>query len=63
MEQPGMPSTTGMVLIAVSLFLLMYEVYLLVKGKEPISVAMYKFGQHSMAIVFIIGFLMGHFFW
>jgi len=63
MEQPGMPTTTGMVLIVMSVFLLAYEIYLLVKGKEPISVAVYRFGQHSMAVVFIIGFLMGHFFW
>lgn len=63
MDQPGMPSTTGIVLIITSLLMLFYEVYLLVKGKEPISVAVYRFGQHSMAIVFIAGFLMGHFFW
>ena len=60
---PGMPSTTGWVLIITSLLLLIYEVYLIVAGKEPISVAVYRFGQHSMAIVFLIGFLMGHFFW
>ncbi len=63
MNAPGSPTMTGIVLIAVSMLLLVYEVYLLVKGKEPISVAVYRFGQHSMAIVFIIGFLMGHFFW
>jgi hypothetical protein len=62
-EYPGMPSTTGVVLIVTSLLLLAYEAYLLYKKKEPISVAVYKFGQHSMAIVFLVGFLMGHFFW
>ena len=63
MEAPGMPTTTGIVLIITSVLLLAYEIYLLVNKKEPISVAVYKFGKHSMAVVFIIGFLMGHFFW
>ena len=63
MEAPGMPTATGWVLIGTSLALLGFEVYLLAAKKEPISVAVYKFGKHSMAIVFIIGFLMGHFFW
>jgi hypothetical protein len=62
-ELPGLPSTTGWVLIAVAGFLFVYEMYLLFTKKEPISVAVYKFGKHSMAIVFLIGFLMGHFFW
>ena len=63
MEQPGMPTTTGIVLIIGALSLLAYEIYLLINKNEPISVAVYRFGQHSMAIVFITGFLMGHFFW
>lgn len=63
MEAPGMPTTTGIVLIITSVLLLAYEIYLLVNKKEPISVAVYRFGKHSMAVVFIIGFLMGHFFW
>ena len=58
-----MPTTTGIVLIITALLLLGYEIYLLAKKEEPISVAVYRFGQHSMAIVFICGFLMGHFFW
>jgi hypothetical protein len=63
LSPPSMPTTTGIVLICMSIFLLAYEIYLLVNKKEPISVAVYRFGQHSMAVVFIIGFLMGHFFW
>ena len=63
MDYPGMPSTTGWALIVFSLVLLAYEIYLLAYNKEPISVAVYKFGKHSMAVVFMIGFLMGHFFW
>lgn len=62
-DYPGLPSPTGWVLIGSSLLLLAYEFYLLFNKKEPISVAVYKFGKHSMALVFIAGFLMGHFFW
>lgn len=62
-EYPGMISNTGLVILIIALFLIGYETYLLLNKKEPISIAVYKFGKHSMAVVFIIGFLMGHFFW
>lgn len=60
---PPMPTVTGWFIIATAFSWLFFETYVVMKGKEPISHAMYKFGKHSMAFVFLIGFLMGHFFW
>ena len=40
-----------------------YDVYLYVPNKPTISDKMTKWGKHMMAIVFLLGFIMGHWFW
>lgn len=52
------------ILILVTAFVWLFaDIYMYVFKKETISVRMLEWSKHMMAIVFIIGFICGHWFW
>ena len=58
-----MPSTTGWIILATIALWLIYDIYLFTNDKETLSAYIRRWSNHMMAIVFIVGFLMGHWFW
>lgn len=40
-----------------------WDVYLFLNDKTTISDKITKFGKHVTGVIFLIGFLMGHWFW
>ena len=62
MNGVGSPDTTTWIIIATAVIWAAWDVYIWLNGGETISIKMNRWGQHVMAIVFILGFLAGHFF-
>jgi len=63
MEQPWMPTTTMMFILATVIMWLAYEAYVIYYKKETISEAMHKISHVHPMVLIIIGILLGHFFW
>ena len=54
---------TTWVIIGCALLWLFWDIYLYVYKKETISVKIRRWSEHVLPIVFIAGFLCGHWFW
>ena len=62
--QIGDFTIAGVLIIATALVWLLVDVYLyLDPKKETISARMLQWSKHMMAIVFLAGFIAGHFWW
>lgn len=62
MNEVGAPDTTTWIIIGTAVLWGAWDIYVWLKGKETISIKMNRWGKHVMAIVFLLGFLAGHFF-
>lgn len=63
MGAPKMPTLTGWFIIVTAMVWLGFEVYVIIYKKQTISNAMYDFATKMPMVPFIIGLLMGHWFW
>ena len=60
---PAMPTSTMWVIIAVCVFLLAWEIYVIDYKKQTISKAMHILSHRHPILLIMIGILLGHFFW
>lgn len=58
-----MTDATTWIIIASALIWIGWDIYLYANDKETISDKMTKWGARMMGMVFLIGFIMGHWFW
>lgn len=63
MGAPQNPSIAGWLIIATALIWLIVEIYVIYVKKQTISNAMYDYAKNMPIVPFIIGLLMGHWFW
>ena len=63
MEAPANPTLTGWFIIATALVWFVFEMYVLIAKKQTISNAMYELAKRNPSLPFVIGLLMGHWFW
>lgn len=57
-----MITNTALLIIFTGVIWIVYDVYLYVKSKETISDVIFGFSQHVKGIIFLVGFLCGHWF-
>ena len=62
MTPPPMPTMTMTFILATGGIWLLYEIYVLYTGKQTISEGMYWLAKRPI-VPFLIGVLMGHFYW
>tara|TARA_R110000744_G_C19102445_1_gene533741 strand:- start:234 stop:428 length:195 start_codon:yes stop_codon:yes gene_type:complete len=60
---PENPTIAGILIIITAIIWLIVEIYVLYYKKQTISSAMYSYAKNMPIIPFIIGLLMGHWFW
>lgn len=63
MSEIGDFTPTGIFIIITAFVWLFYDIYLYAKGKETISVRIRVWSDHFLAIVFLAGFIAGHWWW
>ena len=56
-------TTNTWIIIGTALVWAGWDIYLYVTNQETISVKLNRWGKHVMAIVFLVGFLCGHWWW
>jgi len=62
MTPPAMPTMTMSFILITGFIWLIYELFVLYTGKQTLSAGMYELAKRPI-IPFLIGILMGHWFW
>ena len=62
-EDVGDFTIPGIIIIITAISWLALDIWLYLDNRKTISQAMFKMSKNMMAIAFILGFIMGHWFW
>lgn len=63
MDEIGDFTVAGILILITAIVWIVVDVFLYVKNLETISSRMRSWGKDIMGIVFLLGFLCGHWFW